>query len=575
MRHGESCANVTKEEYGGNPFTMFAHTFYSDPELSGFGLATVRDFSIGDYLERGKRYFICSSALLRAQETAFYLSENIPGENKISNRIYVLPFIKELGNTDDNKPMKEDDRNRLMQTTYREDLRQTPLPQTPLPEALPQTPYENSVLKSRLDFGYYDRVNNRDDPDPKKFESFLLSNWANFDSISPGVGPVNLLIVTHNQYMSTFQKEILGDRRAIKYKNLDFMKFSVRGYNDTDTGTPRAQFSKFVPHTNMIISTRPKSCERGISGGRCRKKVCRAARQPTGVPTEEPVPSSVPMAAPTPPGSLAETRECRTITDLLRRGVTAKYDADITYAAGLLSATQNPTFKKIGEKMTSAYKPGWFSTRSPLKLKEDVAELFTPCGIGEVIITKPVSTPGSKRYGSTSSTLPKVYVKAENNSRPVDREGFDKDGFGRDGFNREGFGRDGFNREGFDEYGFGRDGFNREGFNEYGFGRDGFNREGFDEYGFGRDGFNKKGIDKDGFGRDGFNEKGIDKDGFGRDGYDEHGLNREGRNREGRIPHVGGGARRTRRHIQRRRSSRCRLRRTHGRRQGRRHTRRR
>jgi broad specificity phosphatase PhoE len=479
MRHGESCANVTKEEYGGNPFTMFAHTFYSDPELSGLGLDTVTHFDILSHLDLPGKYIICSSALLRAQETAFYLSKKIPAGKKADDYIRVLPYINELGNTADNKPLTVDERIKKIET------------------------YEEDPIRSKLERLMYVRARNPHVPDPKNFEKFLIEKEHEFKIINNQPGPINLLIVTHNKFMSKFQKEILKEPRSIKYNNLDFMKFTVRLYTTSDTHTRTAQFNDFVPYSNMLTAgTFRKSCEREDNkGGRCRKQVCRTVRRPAVVPAAGELPSleleappyngataaagaaqmqqartntASPEAPPyiVPPAAagaaasttaIPEDLTCVAVRNLMARAGTAKYATDILPVAKRLSENSRPGFKVTGDRVAALYKPGWFTTRSTRRLPEDMSAALQECKIPPLSIKPKKLPPGATRYGLKTGVGGKPPIEAPpGSSEPVQMP-----------------------------------------------------------------------------------------------------------------PRFGGGARRTRRRIQRRRSSRCRLRRTHGRRQGKRHTRRR
>jgi broad specificity phosphatase PhoE len=103
VRHGTSCANLRKESI---PKYRFTHTDILDPGLTRKGQddaqkngMKLRGKLISNYGDIAP--MVCASVLLRTQMTA-YLMMN-PNLNN-TYEIHILPYISEVGNTDDNKP---------------------------------------------------------------------------------------------------------------------------------------------------------------------------------------------------------------------------------------------------------------------------------------------------------------------------------------------------------------------------------------------------------------------------------------------------------------------------------------
>ena len=103
VRHGLSCANVLGKKKFGHQY------FYSDPELSEEGIKISK--SLSDKLvehiyerwpKRAHTYTICSSQMMRAQETAFYMLASRSGDIKSIN---VVPHLGEIGISKDTYSM--------------------------------------------------------------------------------------------------------------------------------------------------------------------------------------------------------------------------------------------------------------------------------------------------------------------------------------------------------------------------------------------------------------------------------------------------------------------------------------
>lgn len=96
IRHGLSCANVL------STVPLIPFFLYPDPELTKQGIFMSKSLSArlvkNLYTRWGDEPFsVCSSQMIRAQETAFYMVASTLGLP-----INVLPFISESGGTPDN-----------------------------------------------------------------------------------------------------------------------------------------------------------------------------------------------------------------------------------------------------------------------------------------------------------------------------------------------------------------------------------------------------------------------------------------------------------------------------------------
>jgi broad specificity phosphatase PhoE len=96
VRHGYSCANKSRDKLRGS------HWLYPDPELTNDGIK--RSELVGTELMKkikalwsDKDYSICSSQMIRTQETAYYMLAKYTGK-----KINISPHIAEAGLTSDN-----------------------------------------------------------------------------------------------------------------------------------------------------------------------------------------------------------------------------------------------------------------------------------------------------------------------------------------------------------------------------------------------------------------------------------------------------------------------------------------
>jgi hypothetical protein len=414
QRHGESCANVMKRQYG-----MYYHTFYDDPELTAGTIKDIayrRDGFFND-LCREKPFFVAASALLRAQETAHYATWQLDSGSRpqpTDSNIYILPYITELGGTNDNMPMPEDRRKGLFNKV------------------------EDKVLRSRLDYRF--NPGEYVSPDPAKFMDWLLRNWGMFDLIqrqenrpsvhtdsasvrAPGgtdptarpnpaawhnkgedalptvrIEPhieiggyfqgggdrteaacddntINMYIVSHKNFIMKFKSMFFPSAQLVgsaDLNNLDkfIIDITFNGDFDRDTGELIGAVSRPVVegrHVYTTARTGYAACENDYYGGRCRKKVCKTISIPGAIPTEEDTSAPVSRRR-----EREELDACVSVNDLLDRAATAKYSTNILAVARKLKSVTNPVFQEKGTKLEKLYKPGWFSTRSTRKLGEDL-----------------------------------------------------------------------------------------------------------------------------------------------------------------------------------------------------------
>ena len=96
VRHGYSCANKSRDKLRGS------HWLYSDPELTNDGIK--RSEYVGTKLMKkiketwlNNDYSICSSQMIRTQETAYYMLAKYTGK-----KINISPHIGEVGLSTDN-----------------------------------------------------------------------------------------------------------------------------------------------------------------------------------------------------------------------------------------------------------------------------------------------------------------------------------------------------------------------------------------------------------------------------------------------------------------------------------------
>ena len=108
IRHAQSCANIWKNK------SKIRQLTYKDPELTDAGVKTSIKFNpilqmkIKE-LWNTQPYSICSSQMIRAQETAYYMA----GNNK---PIHISPYIGEDGLSSDNYAFPKNVQRKILQT---------------------------------------------------------------------------------------------------------------------------------------------------------------------------------------------------------------------------------------------------------------------------------------------------------------------------------------------------------------------------------------------------------------------------------------------------------------------------
>ena len=95
VRHGTSCANLRRDAVGIKLTMGRSWHYVPDPELTQSGIENAIKF--GKHLQKKvNNPIVCASMLLRAQMTAYLMMDPA--------MVYVLPYISEEGNSDDNIP---------------------------------------------------------------------------------------------------------------------------------------------------------------------------------------------------------------------------------------------------------------------------------------------------------------------------------------------------------------------------------------------------------------------------------------------------------------------------------------
>jgi broad specificity phosphatase PhoE len=105
IRHAQSCGNIWKSK------SKLKQITYRDPEITEAGIKTSKHLS--GILQRkireawlGQPYSVCSSQMIRAQETAYYM---------IDGPIHIIPHIAEDGITLDNYSLSKDTQRKIIE----------------------------------------------------------------------------------------------------------------------------------------------------------------------------------------------------------------------------------------------------------------------------------------------------------------------------------------------------------------------------------------------------------------------------------------------------------------------------
>ena len=122
VRHGISCANIWSERQSG--LGKIKANMYPDPELTEAGILRSRILSnnLKKLIQQkwpDNKYVVCSSPLIRAWETAYYMLP--PDAPDPSNPgapnpyIHIIPAVAELGITPDNKALDFEEQNTIVE----------------------------------------------------------------------------------------------------------------------------------------------------------------------------------------------------------------------------------------------------------------------------------------------------------------------------------------------------------------------------------------------------------------------------------------------------------------------------
>jgi len=152
IRHGFSCANV---HYLKNNTNVINPEYYLDPVLTNTGVKDSKNMS---KVTRKLKYdIVCCSSLNRAIETALHMFPK--------DKIYVIPYIKELGKRQDSTSEILEDKIEHLKKLYPNDIK-------------------------RIDFSYI-KEDNINSYDWSKFKKFFNINLKDKKPC----------IVTHSKYM--------------------------------------------------------------------------------------------------------------------------------------------------------------------------------------------------------------------------------------------------------------------------------------------------------------------------------------------------------------------------------------
>jgi broad specificity phosphatase PhoE len=254
VRHSESCANVLKKQ---TTFGFLTQKGYTDPELSVRGVHMAIDRAkdmpgdtgviagLKGTTEPGPAglnktpLIVCSSQLFRAQQTALYLSDGLPADDRISDKVMVLPYIQESGFGEENTAATEAQRDTWGFYT-------TKLPGVAPKQGEPAGSDPAAAKKKRLDYTLFNKLDRTDasKPDVDKFFSWLSSNIGEVykaaagSPLPPATDAVRLMVVSHTGTMTQIYKRFApraSNATTIKHDNLDGMEVGF-GINRSQAG---------------------------------------------------------------------------------------------------------------------------------------------------------------------------------------------------------------------------------------------------------------------------------------------------------------------------------------------------
>ena len=129
VRHGLSCANIINYKYKkSNEILKYLHALIKDPLLSQTGRENCEEIrkKHPNILKKLKNVdFICSSSLLRAIETAWFMlggkKSNNGGKKSNNIKIHPIPWIPEKGFGKDNVSYNKEEQKQIFSNNYKKD----------------------------------------------------------------------------------------------------------------------------------------------------------------------------------------------------------------------------------------------------------------------------------------------------------------------------------------------------------------------------------------------------------------------------------------------------------------------
>ena len=294
VRHGISCANIWSKRQSISDKVQLKANRYPDPELAQAGI--LRSQILSNNLKRkirekwpDNKYVVCSSPLIRAWQTAYYM---LPPETT-DPYIHIIPGVAEFSKleiTADNKPLERNEQNeivnkidpnivRCVKSDYRNYLRKH---------------YSNNLngLKDFInDFINEFKMtqdkttlfkNNVDDTLHKDIISTKIKNDSlieyrnrqhnNIDNLFKGIKPYDnkityrFVIFSHSNYiLENFKNDLqpkLKGKSTISNNDIIFVKFIGGKYSDLE------YFDHGLNETDYGC---PDGCRDNVIGSYCKK----------------------------------------------------------------------------------------------------------------------------------------------------------------------------------------------------------------------------------------------------------------------------------------------------------------
>lgn len=250
VRHGESCANILKEKFPRNPLRFS----YQDPQLTERGIqrSVVTATPLMEFIKSkwgdNKTYLIGSSAMMRAQMTAYYQLAL-----HVKKPIHVFPHICERGLTLDNIPYEKEKQHQLLRQRDPKLLR---------------------YLTSGKDYRKVQTISTKSDL--SLFLDWVKSNLDRFKQTSQG--SVRLVVFTHGMLLRTLFS--FPDGTSVTGKPVQDKSIMNNGFVYTQFHIGPTDYPNFQvfhdPESFVLPYKCPDKCTRSIckksGGGRKTRK---------------------------------------------------------------------------------------------------------------------------------------------------------------------------------------------------------------------------------------------------------------------------------------------------------------